>query len=73
MMHDHTVTPAQHYYNPTLEELIDACGPAFRALHSPQDMEIECWVAGSMNKRFTEGNTSTEAVARLWLSLNKNV
>lgn len=58
-------------YVPTLEELVEACGDDFRAIHSPQDMNTEMWIAGGMNKSFVEGRTPTEAVARLWLALNK--
>lgn len=65
------VRSGDRVYVPTLEELIEACGLAFGGL-----------VKGSQNWAATsnalivplcasEGLTSTEAVARLWLSLQK--
>lgn len=64
---------------PTLEELIEACGD-YVVLHNLS----EGWMAGIGDKHScgggyidsgleseSEGKTPTEAVARLWLSLNK--
>lgn len=55
---------------PHLSELIEACGNDFANLKSFS----HDWSAEAMRDEFTEGNGSTpeEAVARLWLALNKN-
>lgn len=61
---------------PTLEELIEACGEKF-ALHKNKDH----WCAWQINSNPRERDTAdfqeraptpTEAVARLWLALNKH-
>lgn len=63
---------------PTLEELIEACGNEFIALTQKNGAS---WVAGALvyanpsTKKMKEilgrGDTPTDAVARLWLALNK--
>ena len=68
--------------DPTLSELIEACGDGFRSLANPVDNE---WFAESQNPPFKKcetcdstiqypelyhGETPEEAVARLWLALN---
>lgn len=67
--------PYRYYYAPTLEELIEACpkereGAEF-SLHA---YAVE-WSAGYyLNDDWTlfeDGATPKEAVARLWLALNK--
>jgi hypothetical protein len=59
---------------PTLEELIEACGVHFVHI-SPfvTAGKITGWDAAGGNGVFVhcEGNTPSEAVARLWLALNK--
>ena len=61
-------------YFPTLSELIVACGEEFESLdHFIEDYLCE-WTCYAMTKRgglFEEGETPEEAVANLWLSLNK--
>lgn len=64
-----------HY--PTLEELIEACGDEFEMLekdgyNANLDEEIKGWMALAKNHA-TIGSSSTpsEAVANLWLALNK--
>jgi hypothetical protein len=53
---------------PTLEELIEACRPRFFSLVD----NVRNWRAQSQNAEFnTEGSTPEEAVAQLWLALNK--
>lgn len=64
---------------PSLEELIEACGKGFTYLWQT----VDGWVAGQGNKRGdwtmtdgdqypeAEGSTPSEAVANLWLALNK--
>ncbi len=66
-------------YEPTLSELIEACGSAFSAL-TRRFSGSESWIAHS-NQFLTgqfghipivaDGNTLEEAVANLWLELNK--
>jgi len=59
---------------PTLSELIEACGDGFGKLQQESSMWRFRWYAcdlvneeGSLEK----GSTPEEAVARLWLALNK--
>jgi hypothetical protein len=64
---------------PTLEELIEACGEVFYRLElmSGDDCGNEKWKSvrgghkGLQNLYEGIGSTPTEAVARLWLALNK--
>jgi len=64
-------------YLPTLEELIEACGKDFRFLIHEKDVRSRSeWRAGGGRNVWLEdnenwGKTPTEAVARLWLELNK--
>lgn len=59
-------------YLPTLSELIEACGRSLvflrrvAALHERKDK----WQSGN-DIIFYEGSTPEEAVAKLWLALNK--
>lgn len=56
-------------YEPTLSELIEACGDAFLQLYRVCD---GVWGASAGGLDGPEkGNTSKEAVANLWLALNK--
>lgn len=60
---------------PTLEELIEACGEDFQGLMRV-DKEYGGWAAcknlmDANYDKFANGNTPSEAVARLWLALNK--
>lgn len=63
-----------HQNYPTLEELIEACGENFAWLH--QSVKSKVWDAQDFiydeeeGPHGGQGNTPTEAVARLWLSLN---
>lgn len=71
----------EYTYVPTLEELIEACGEEFKALENTNLVygninENERWFATSSYKRNLSyvggiGKTPEEAVARLWLALNK--
>jgi len=54
-------------YVPTLEELIVACGENFGSLNK-QDAG---WLASADCDRSCFAKTATEAVARLWLALQK--
>lgn len=64
-------------YVPTLEELIEACGrPLFIESNIGRigDETQEIWISGKargMGQKFATGLTPTEAIARLWLALNK--
>jgi hypothetical protein len=60
---------AERVYAPTLAELIEACGLRFHALR--QDAGVYCWVATGAGQS-ENGRTPAEAVARLWLALNKS-
>jgi hypothetical protein len=73
--------PPDSAYLPTLEELIEACGERFnvlRSVHNHQGNIIE-WVASAESgfdrkaEKLVVHPTPTEAVARLWLALNKKV
>jgi hypothetical protein len=64
-----SVEPGCVYVMPTLEELIEACA-------LPNDFVLENWSDtwfASNKSRTTSGHgdSSTEAVARLWLALHK--
>lgn len=61
---------------PTLSELIEACGEEFLSLDSPRVDGIGEWCAvGTLGEnqlyREANGQTPEEAVANLWLALNK--
>lgn len=72
---------ADYAIMPTLSELIEACGDRFIELKKStkliQEKEIEnCWRANGLMVEpddilSVEGGTPEEAVARLWLVLNK--
>lgn len=57
------------YAVPTLEELIEACGEEISSLFRFEGY----WIARPTQEFNAdgEGSTPTEAVARLWLALNK--
>lgn len=72
----------QDVYTPSLSELMEACGEGFNALWSHPENNPRTWEAGimvdgwegaSFHRTYPTGVGSTpeEAVARLWLSLNK--
>lgn len=65
-------TPDDTCHIPTLEELIEACGDRLESLVNLHDMlhDMNKWIAAASIVS-GEGTTSTEAVARLWLTLNK--
>lgn len=59
-------------YNPTLSELIEACGDRFHMLLSGWSaLERYDWDIESSNGMEGKGSTPEEAVANLWLELNK--
>ena len=62
------------YLIPTLEELIDACGVRFGELQRDIDeFDDTIWYAidRQSKKIVGKGKTPTEAVAKLWLKINK--
>jgi len=76
------LTESSPAYAPTLEELIDACGIGFGALGLDSERTFEqkpfyaCAVVtkqGEWLGPYGHGSAPTEAVARLWLSLNKGL
>jgi len=68
-------------YHPSLSQLIEECGEEFHSLDSPvianKIKDFGIWTAtGSIDRKgkrfgFVNGKTPSEAVARLWLKLNK--
>jgi hypothetical protein len=68
----------EHVYYPTLEELIEACGYSFKSIQrhktkvSPEGDEW-CVVFRQCKGKFRKvwGKTAIEAVAKLWLAINK--
>ncbi len=64
---------------PTLSELIEACEWHFHSLHQAEGLYGTVWIATVAwdsrkmltGDHFREGKTPEEAVARLWLALNK--
>ena len=61
------VSPETHSYVPTLSELIDECGKNFISLWRYEDQ----WEMIAPSGDSIVGATPEEAVARLWLALNK--
>lgn len=59
--------PQQVMY-PLLEELIEACGEGLVKLVREEE---NCWYAHGVNDTLGHGRTPSEAVANLWLALNK--
>lgn len=71
------------FYAPILSELIDGCGPVQKDGEKRYEFllsfSVESWFAGYYDEHFVyhptiengEGKTPEEAVARLWLALNK--
>ena len=59
----------------TLSELIDACGEKFDALGKCKDDGVsgivDGWIAVDEDNKRTWGATKEEAVANLWLAINK--
>jgi len=71
-------TEADIAYIPTLEELIEACGDGFDALFGPysslnnhEGVRIRDWRCDSTGSSTATGKTAKEAVANLWLALNR--
>ena len=58
---------------PQLSELIEACGERFKGLTRHSKDEVIQWGATNGEDCLRFGPTPEEAVARLWLALNKKV
>lgn len=80
-MFDRGSAVGETVYFPTFEELIEACGPKFGRLEQ-RDKEEDVpepyppnWAFAAHSKTFwglvSFASTPTEAVARLWLALNR--
>jgi hypothetical protein len=59
-----SIVGRKRVYQPTLEELIEGCGPHLTALRQSGGR----WTASAEHARVS-GRTPVEAVARLWLQL----
>lgn len=74
-------TPEDFAYEPTLSQLIEACGDRFKCLftetfeYEPSSVRIDWVCDGLLEEPITmyraRGSTPEEAVASLWLALNK--
>lgn len=69
-MCEHTSDKIEWLHVPALEELIEACGDEFILLKYHQ--KNKRWVAQSLDILTRPVLTPTEAVAKLWLALNKS-
>ena len=71
---DGLVTSDTHSLIPTLSELIEACGDEFNSLTKRANFWIcnDCECNMGSDGEITRGATPEEAVANLWLELNKN-
>jgi hypothetical protein len=58
---------------PTLSELIEACGDEFESIHKEENKNDNWAAVGFVKGKATQinGKTHKEAVAKLWLALNK--
>ncbi len=56
---------------PTLEELMEACGGNEGFVLDEQYTDVEGWWNAKNNHESAQGSTPAEAVANLWLALNK--
>ncbi len=56
---------------PTISELIEECGNNFHVLHRWITMKGLLWGAADRYGLIEEGKSPEEAVAKLWLKLNK--
>lgn len=63
---------AQHFFAPTLSELMEACGDGFLHLrHIPRNSIDERWAVSGTPLYACVGSSAEEVVMRLWLELNK--
>ena len=61
----------KEFYEPTLSELIEACGKQFFGLYCGANHWIAEEFVTGIQPRHTQGKTPEEAVAKLWMELNK--
>jgi hypothetical protein len=67
----HVFEDGSEYFDPTLSELIEACGDGFAGLR--RDKKTGVFSAGTWTDRVATKNrfeTPEEAVTKLWLALN---
>lgn len=68
---------ANTWQAPTLSELIEACGEEFHSLNHDPELYVTStspngeWIAYGSRCVKVRGKTPEEAVAKLWLELNK--
>ena len=66
---------SEYYQNPTLSRLIEACGDDFKGLDKNAIWEAQgiywCCAEHGEGRKFGQGETPEEAVAKLWLALNR--
>tara|TARA_Y100000310_G_scaffold336064_1_gene419639 strand:- start:1525 stop:1764 length:240 start_codon:yes stop_codon:yes gene_type:complete len=65
--------PQGSEWSPSLRDLVDACGENFRLFNYPLDEHKpeRAWMAKIDGGAYGRGKTHMDAVARLWLVLNK--
>lgn len=63
----------KYIYAPTLEQLIEACGGRLSSLRRDEGLTVKWWTFCNMMPEgvYVSASTPTEAVARLFLALNK--
>ena len=76
--HTSIVAPDEGYFLPTLSELIEACGEDFKGLTKLPDGTFSSPLTNPSEGKYEPFDmlsfkTPEEAVAKLWLALNKNV
>ena len=64
------VVEIDDWFSPTLEELIKACGYKGLKIEGTTD-DKEFWACRKDDSELQTGSTIEEAVAKLWLELNK--
>ena len=65
------ISRSRKVYQPTLEELIKACGIEFESLHYGRNRKMK-WKATAHDGFSELGATPHEAVAKLWLSIRSS-
>lgn len=71
----HFVSDNACFYMPTLEELIEACGNGFWSLSCDGTTRNDLWTARAFSNIHPpyRGRDSFEAVANLWIGINRGV
>ena len=71
--YNHYSLGEDYCYIPTLSELIEACGEGFESLIRTKTKDDYTWSARGYNYPTDGYKAPEEAVAKLWLALNKKV